>query len=369
MIFAEDLIKIIKKNKVNFFTGVPDSILKNLSTHLDKKTKHNHILSTNEGSSIAIATGYHLSTKKIPAVYFQNSGLGNAINPIISVAHKKVYSIPMLLIIGWRGAPKYPDEPQHEAQGQITKKMLSLMGINHYVLRTNKDLKKISKLIRIAKKNNKPVACLIEKGQLISKKKISKKLKKNKNDFLRSYVIEKILNNINPKTQIISTTGYTSRELNQIRKNNQIKNGKDFYMVGGMGHTSMIGLAGSIFSKKEILCLDGDGAVLMHLGSLALNGSFANKNFKHIIFNNSAHESVGDQKTLGNKINFKKICLGLNYKKYYFSNSQSSFNNNLKKFLNSKGPSLFEVKISLGSLKNLTRPKNLIKIKNNFKNN
>ena len=142
MIFAEDLIKTIKKNKINFFTGVPDSILKKLSIHLDKKNKYNHILSTNEGSSIAIATGYHLSTKKIPVVYFQNSGLGNTINPIISVAHKKVYSIPMLLIIGWRGAPKYPDEPQHKAQGQITKKMLSLLGINHYVLRSNKDLKK-----------------------------------------------------------------------------------------------------------------------------------------------------------------------------------------------------------------------------------
>ena len=366
MIFAEDLIKTIKKNKINFFTGVPDSILKKLSIHLDKKDKYNHIMSTNEGSSIALATGYHLSTKKIPAVYLQNSGLGNAINPLISVTHQKVYSIPMLLIIGWRGAPKYPDEPQHEAQGKITKKMLSLLGIDHCVLRSKNDLNKISKLVISAKNNNKPVACLIEKGQLLSKNN-KKLLKKNKNYFLRSYAIEKILENIKPKTHIISTTGYTSRELHQIRKDKNIKNGKDFYMVGGMGHTSMIGLTSSIFSKNEILCLDGDGAVLMHLGALALNGHFANKNFKHIIFNNSAHESVGGQKTLGDKINFKKLSLGFNYKNYYSANSKKTFNKKLKIFLNSKGPSLFEIKVDLGSIKNLSRPKNLTQVKNNFK--
>ena len=366
MILAENLIKIFNKNKINFFTGVPDSTLKKFTAILDKLKKDRHIISTNEGSAVSLAIGYYLSTKKLACVYFQNSGLGNAINPLVSIAHSKVYSIPMLLIIGWRGVPNSEkDEPQHITQGKITKRMLKLLNIKTCVLESDKNFKQLLNLITYSKKNNRPVACLIKRNILTSKKKTVSK-KRNTQGIERSYVIEKILKNINKKTRIVSTTGYTSRELYQIRKNKNLSQGRDFYMVGGMGHSSMVTLGISLQSKQETLCIDGDGALLMHLGSLNINANFGKKNFKHILLNNSAHESVGGQKTLADKIDFKKLTLGLGYKKFFNINNKILFEKKLKKFLNSQGPSFLEIKIKLGTLKNLIRPKNLISIKKKF---
>ena len=174
MIFVENLIKTLKKNNINFYTGVPDSILKNLSYYLDTLPKNRHIVATNEGSAASIGIGYHLSTKKIPCIYLQNSGFSNAINPLISIASHQVYSIPLLLIIGWRGSPKIPDEPQHQAKGKITTKLLKLLKINYCVIRKDKDLKKLNKMLKIATKKNQIVACLVEKKTLLLKKKIKK---------------------------------------------------------------------------------------------------------------------------------------------------------------------------------------------------
>ena len=154
MIFVEDFLKNLKKRNINFFTGVPDSVLKNFSTHLDKYKKIKHIISTNEGSAVGLATGYHLSSKKMAAVYLQNSGLGNAVNPLVSVTHPKVYSIPILLIVGWRGSPfvEKKDEPQHIAQGLITLKMLKLLNIKTCILLNKKNFKNLNNLITCAKK-------------------------------------------------------------------------------------------------------------------------------------------------------------------------------------------------------------------------
>jgi len=366
MIFAEDLIKIIYKKNINFFTGVPDSVLKKLSLHLDRLSKYKHIIATNEGSAIALAIGHFLSTKKLAAVYLQNSGLGNAINPLISIAHPKVYSIPMLLLIGWRGSPNVKkDEPQHFAQGNITLKMLKLLNIKTCILKNKKNFDQLSDLITFSKKNHKPVACLIENKTLISKNNIKiKKFEKNQID--RAYVIEKTLKNLKRKTKIISTTGYTSRELYQIRKNKKLSKGKDFYMIGGMGHSSMVALGSALHTKNEVLCIDGDGSILMHLGALSLSGNLGNKNFKHIILNNNSHESVGGQETLADKINFQKLSSSLGYINYFKASNKISFIKCLKKFLHSRGPSFFEIKIKVGTLKNLARIQNLIKIKKNF---
>ena len=174
MIFAEDIYKVLKKNDIKFFTGVPDSVLKNLSN----KFKKNHISVNNEGTAVSLAIGYYLSTKNLPCIYMQNSGLGNAINPLISIAHKDVYSIPSILLIGWRGSPNSKDEPQHIAKGKITKKLLNLIGIKFCILKKKSDLKKLNVLIKFSKKYKKSIACLIEKG-LISQKNITKIKKKN----------------------------------------------------------------------------------------------------------------------------------------------------------------------------------------------
>jgi phosphonopyruvate decarboxylase len=363
MIKAKNLIKILEKNKINFFTGVPDSILRSLSSYLEKYSIKKHVIASNEGAAISIGIGYNLSTKKVPCIYLQNSGLSNAINPLISIASKDVYSIPLFLIIGWRGSPKKPDEPQHKAKGKITLNLLKLLKIDYCILRKENDLKKLKKLIIKSKKNKSITACLVEKDTLEP----LKKREKNVNRYiLRSYFIKNFLNLIPKKCKIISTTGYTSRELMELRKNFNLNKGKDFYMVGGMGHSSSVGVGYALNSKKKVFCLDGDGSILMHLGALRTVGYLKNNNFKHIILNNNSHESVGGQLTNAAGIDFKKFSNSIGYRNYYKIDSPKIIKKIIKKFINSKGPSLLEVKIKNGSLKNLSRPKNLIKIKEKF---
>ncbi|MFL2889798.1 MAG: phosphonopyruvate decarboxylase [Pelagibacteraceae bacterium] len=366
MILVENLIKTLKKNKIDFFTGVPDSILKNFSLRIANLSKKKHVIATNEGSAISLGIGYHLSTKNIPCIYLQNSGLSNAINPLISIASREVYSIPLFLIIGWRGSPNKPDEPQHKAKGKITKELLKLLKIKFCVLRNEKDLLKINMLVKNSKKNKNIVACLIEKETL--------QLKKKKNKIiiskfgLRSNFIRKFLSLIPNGCKIISTTGYTSRELMEIRKEfkKSKSKGKDFYMVGGMGHSASVATGYALNSNKQIFCLDGDGSALMHLGSLRTAGYLKNSNYKHIILNNNAHESVGGQTTTAAGIDFLKLSKSIGYKKYFKINNKNNFEKTIKKFVKSRGPSLLEVRIASKSMKNLSRPKDLIQIKKKF---
>ena len=366
MINSKKLFEFFNKKNINFFCGVPDSVLKSLSSFFDKKNNQ-HLIATNEGSAIGIAIGYHLSTKKIPCVYLQNSGLGNAINPLSSITHKKVYSIPILILIGWRGGPNSHDEPQHKVTGKITKNLLKLLDIKYCLIKSYNDFNKISNLIKFAKKENKPVACLIENNILFSNEKI-KKLRKNDHEILRSNIIEVLLKNISYKTLIISSTGYTSRELFQLRKLKKLNNGKDFYMVGGMGHATSVSLGASIFNKNNTVCLDGDGSLLMHMGSLFSISIFGKKNLKYILINNNSHESVGMQPTYSEKIDFKLFSKSLGFNNFYRIIKNRDIQKILSKFLKSKGPSFLEIKTKSFNLRNLERPKKLIEIKNFFMN-
>jgi phosphonopyruvate decarboxylase len=364
MINPQKVINLLKINKTNFFTGVPDSVLKNLSSLLEKKSKKNHIIATNEGAAVSIGIGNYLATKNIPAVYMQNSGLSNALNPLISIAHQKVYSIPLILLIGWRGSPKFHDEPQHEVKGEITEKILRLLNIKYTILRTNKDLSKFDKQIKLAKKNKSIVACLIEKNTL---EKCEKKINKRKNSILEKEILLKnLLESFRKKTKIISTTGYTSRELIYLRNKYKFKNSKDFYMVGGMGHTSSVALGFSLSSNNDTVCIDGDGSLLMHLGSIKTAGTFANKNFKYILLNNNSHDSVGGQTTHANNIDFKKLSKSLGFKKFYQIKNNKNIKSIIKSFLSNNSLSFLEVKINNSKIKNLPRPSNLKKIKDNF---
>ena len=364
MIEAKELLNFIKKNCIRFFTGVPDSVLKRFITKVEKEKSH--IYTYNEGSSVAAGIGYYLNTKKIPCIYLQNSGLGNAINPLISVAHKKVYSIPLLLMIGWRGAPDKKDEPQHIIKGKITQKLLKLLNIKYVILNDKKDLKKIAALIDYSKKKSLPVACLIKKDVIFSK--TIEKTKINKNEIYRIKFIENLLKCLKKGDKIISTTGFTSRELFYLKKN--YKDINYFYMVGGMGHASSVslGLTQKNKSNKKIVCLDGDGSVLMHLGSLASIGNAKKNNLKHIILNNNCHESVGSQKTNFNNINLKLLAKAVGYKNYILVKKNNNINKIIQKFLNSNGSSLLEVRIKNQSIKNLPRPNNFTNVKNEFMN-
>lgn len=364
MIKVKSLINILKKNKSDFFTGVPDSVLKELSFELQNKTKKNHIIASNEGSAISIGIGHYLSTKKIPTIYMQNSGLSNALNPLISIAHPKVYSIPLILIIGWRGSPRIKDEPQHNVKGKITENLLKLLNIKYTIVRNDKDLKKFDKQIKDAKKNNSIVACLIEQGTLEkNNKKIKQKdyFKLDKETFFKTLL--KITDN---KSKIISSTGYNSREIMHIRQKYQLRKSQDFYMVGGMGHTASVALGYSLTTKKKTICIDGDGSLLMHLGSIKTAGTFASKNFKYILLNNNTHDSVGGQSTYANQINFEKLSNSLGFKKYYSIKDNQNLKKTLKQFLSGNGLNFLEVKVTNSKIKNLPRPKNLIKIKNQF---
>ena len=366
MIKVNSLIKILKKNKSNFFTGVPDSVLKELSSVLENKKEKNHIIATNEGSAISIGIGHYLSTKKVPCIYMQNSGLSNALNPLISIAHKKVYSIPLILIIGWRGSPKYKDEPQHNVKGQITERLLKLLDIKYTILRSSRDLSKFDRQIKKAKKNKKIVACLVEQGTLEKNKKNKKK--KDFYDLNKSLFLKTLLDAVKKNTKIISSTGYNSRELIYLRNKYSFKNSKDFYMVGGMGHASSVALGYSLFSNKQIICIDGDGSLLMRLGSIKTAGTFGKKNFKYILLNNNSHDSVGGQNTYANKIDFKQLSKSLGFKKFFSIKNSNDLKKNIKKFLTGNNLHFLEVKVSNTKDKKLPRPKNLIKIKNLFMN-
>ena len=367
MIRSNFFFSFLRKNNINFFCGVPDSTLKANDYYLSKLKKNKNIITHNEGGSIATAIGYYLSTKKIAAVYLQNSGLGNTLNPIASIADKDVYSTPMLLIIGWRGSPmdNHPDEPQHRLKGKITKKILALLKIKTCIINSEKDLKKLKQLIKYSKIKKRVVACLIRRGILVSKNKIGTNRDSLKSSFLRKDILNYITNLKLKNLKIFSTTGYTSRELYQIRKMSKSKT-KDFLNVGGMGHISSIAHGYALNSKKNVLCIDGDGSLIMHMGSMAVNGQYVAKNFKHIVVNNKQHESVGGQKTPIEKINFKMLSKCCGYKKYFFEKDFKSLKKQFKKFYSSPGPSFFEISVGPGTFENLLRPKDFKKIVKDF---
>ena len=364
MIDVKNLINLLKKNNCNFFTGVPDSVLKVFSAYLKSKSKNSHIIAVNEGSAVSIGIGHYLSTKKMPCVYMQNSGLSNALNPLISIANKKVYSIPLVLIIGWRGSPRINDEPQHNVKGKITENILKLLNIQYTILRNENDLKKFNKQIIFAKKNKSIVACLIEQGVLSNRTKQNKI--KNYYKLDKEFFLKKLLGSLKSKTKIISSTGYNSRELIYLNNKYKFKNSDHFYMVGGMGHTSSVALGYSLQTNKNTLCIDGDGSMLMHLGSIKTAGTFANNNFKYILLNNNTHDSVGGQKTYSSEINFEKLSKSLGFKKFFCIKKEIDLEKNIKKFLSCKHLSFLEVKIANSRIIKLPRPDNLIEIKNKF---
>ena len=354
---------------LDFFTGVPDSLLKDICAYITENTiDNNHIISSNEGSSVGLAIGYHLSTDKIPIVYMQNSGLGNIINPILSLADKKVYSIPMLLLIGWRGEPNVKDEPQHIKQGEITLDMLNTMGIDYEILPEKNELIEdtLFRLVSKIKQNSSPAALIIRKGTFSNYE-----LNDNNSKFEmnREDAIKIILHNLPNNSAVVSTTGKTSREVYEFRVNNNDNKNVDFLTVGGMGHCNQIALGIAMQKpEKNIICIDGDGAALMHLGALGIIGDISPKNFMHIVINNGSHDSVGGQPTIGFKISFSEIANKLGYKECLTFQNHKELKNYLERNTQINGPVLIEVLVNKGARSDLGRPKSTpIQNKNNFR--
>ena len=359
MIDPKDFIKALKRENIKFVTGVPDSLFKSLCLEFEKNpTGINHLTASNEGSSIGLAIGHYLSKKKPALVYLQNSGLGNTVNPLVSLADEKIYKIPIILLIGWRGEIdnnnfQIKDEPQHQKQGIITKKLLETLGINYLELNSksnvNHVLKKIKKYVL---KKSLPAAILVRKDTFRNNKvikKIKKKYPLSREAALK--ILVKQIPNFIPK---ISTTGMLSRELNELNKNLKLKS-STFLTVGGMGHALSIA-SGIAIAKpnKKVLCLDGDGALLMHMGALTTSSNI--NNLIHVLFNNESHDSVGGQKTSSNKIDFVKVAKASGYFYAISVSKKLQIEKTIKKALKQKYNSFVEIKCNAGHRENLTRP-------------
>tara|TARA_Y100001980_G_C14556714_1_gene349560 strand:+ start:2781 stop:3914 length:1134 start_codon:yes stop_codon:yes gene_type:complete len=344
--------------KVDNFFGVPDSLLKELCLCIDDSVpKNQHIIAANEGNAIAIAAGYHLATGRIPLVYMQNSGLGNAINPLLSLCDKDVYSIPLLLMIGWRGEIKSSDEPQHKKQGRIQIDLLNVLEIPYVIISGNdsKIENKLNQIMALTLEEQCPVAILVRKDTFAEYK--STLMPAYNESLKRERVIDIILKNIPNNSVIVSTTGKTSREIYEIREKNSQMHCQDFLTVGSMGHCSSIALGIAMNkSNKKIICIDGDGSLIMHLGILSTIGMLQPSNFYHILINNKVHESVGGQETSAKFISIPSLARATAYKKVISVDNEDSLKHAIVTFLDTKGPNFLEVVVKPGSRKNLGRP-------------
>ncbi len=353
---VETLVKIINSD---FYTGVPDSQLKALCNYLMDTygidPKH-HIIAANEGNCTALAAGYHLATGKTAVVYMQNSGEGNFINPVASLLNDKVYAIPVIFIIGWRGEPGIHDEPQHIYQGEVTVKLLDDMDIESFVIgkeTSDEEVEKTMEKFRGILKEGKDVAFVIRKGALTGAPKVEYK---NENIMKREEIIQHIVE-VSGDDPIISTTGKASRELFEARVANGQSHKYDFLTVGSMGHSSSIAL-GVALNKPEqrIWCIDGDGSVLMHMGSMAVIGSNKPKNLIHVVINNGAHETVGGMPTVAGSIDLVAVAKACGYPYAVKVENFEDLDRELKAVKRVSELSLIEVACSLGAREDLGRP-------------
>ena len=317
--------------------------------------RHN-IITANEGAAVALAAGYHLATGKVGVVYMQNSGEGNAINPLASLVDKEVYNIPILLLIGWRGCPGVQDEPQHVKQGKVTTGLLNIMGVNYDVLskEENKAAKQILKAVEAVKRNE-VYALIIEKDTFNAY--TLQNVERNNFTMSREEAIQTVVAALGEADTIISTTGMISRELFEYRTAMNQGHERDFLTVGAMGHASQIALGIALEKQdRKVWCFDGDGASIMHMGSMAIVANKAPQNYVHVVFNNGAHDSVGGQPTVGLKIDIPAIAKAMGYKHVYNVDTKEGLQELIGEIKVQEGPIFLQACVKQGNRKDLGRP-------------
>ena len=317
MINPSFFLKELQNIGVTSFYGVPDSTLKHFCSFISHKLpKEQHTICVNEGVAVSSAIGYHLATRKTPIVYMQNSGLGNSVNPLTSLTAREIYSIPLILLIGWRGEPKVKDEPQHIFQGRITKHMLETLEIPYDIVDSESDIKKIlSKACKFIQINQSPYGLLVRKDTFSTTLNSSCTETENNYQITREGAIQTIVDSKISNRIIVSTTGMASRELFEAREKRSQDHDSDFLTVGGMGNASSIALGIACnCTDKQIICIDGDGAALMHMGAMGTIGSIAPENLLHIVINNGEHGSTGGQPTVSREIDLCGIAKACGYK-------------------------------------------------------
>lgn len=351
--------KFVSVLESDFYVGVPDSRLKpfcNYLMHTYGIDEKHHIIAANEGNCVGLAAGYHLATGKVPVVYMQNSGEGNVINPVASLLNDKVYAIPMIFVIGWRGEPGIHDEPQHIYQGEVTLKLLEVMGISYFVLgkeTTEEEMISVMERFKTELAAGKNVAFVIRKGALSYDETV---VYKNTYTMNREEIIRHIIK-ASGNDPIVSTTGKASRELFELREAEGKGHEYDFLTVGSMGHSSSIALGIALHQlDKKIWCIDGDGAALMHMGAMAVIGANRPENLVHIIINNGAHETVGGMPTVATEIDFLKIAEACGYPFAVSVEDYTDLDMELEKAKQRTGLSFIEVKAEIGAREDLGRP-------------
>ena len=352
----EGLLQACEAAGVTYYCGVPDSSLAGLGPLVEAQSTCQHQIAVNEGQAVAWAIGYHLATGRLPLVYMQNSGLGHAMNPLLSLADPLVMGIPMILLVGWRGQPGQPDEPQHQRQGQITEALLRAMRCQPRLLASDPDhmQRQVSQAATAAQCQEQPVALLLAPGQCRPGPAETASVATLPS---REAAIEQIVASLPPRAAVVATTGKASRELFELRRRARQPHDQDLLVVGGMGHSASIAAAIALQqSTRPIYCLDGDGAVLMHLGALATTGSQAPANLYQFVLNNGAHESVGGQPTVGWDIDLPAIALACGYRQAHRCRDATELAGVLKELPSLVGPVLIEVWLSGPSRPDLSRP-------------
>lgn len=355
MVRPQLFVDVLKSFGIEFYTGVPDSLLKNLCAYITDNMGDNNIIAANEGGAVGIAAGYHLSTGKIPVVYMQNSGEGNVVNPFTSLIDKEVYNIPMIFVIGWRGEPGVHDEPQHVKQGRITLNLLDTLEIPYIILDEDETLAEtqLRQVCDSVKNNTSVYAIIIRKNTFDTY--VHKYDDKCDGYSSREDAIKKITASLEDNSCVVSTTGMISRELYEYRDASNVGHSRDFLTVGAMGHASTIALGIALHSKdRKIYCFDGDGASIMHMGNMAIIASKKPQNMVHIVFNNGAHDSVGGQPTVGFDIRLSDVASALGYE---YVLSTTSVEEAIYFISKSDGLTFIEIKVRKGNRSNLGRPK------------
>lgn len=361
--FLEELIK----HGSTLISGVPDSLLKGLLLEIEhSKLEFKHVPAVNEGNAVAIASGAFLATGLSQVVYMQNSGLGNSINPLVSLAHKRVYATPMLLVIGWRGEPNVADEPQHMVQGEITEAILNSMGISYHILDANYQTQ-ISDAYKKMAETNQPFALLVKKSVFNS----TTDDIEGKYHLNRKVVLSELLSSIERDALVIGTTGKSSREIYEIREVEGESHSNDFLTIGSMGHASGIATGLALNTNKTIYLIDGDGALLMHLGSLFNLVSNHLANVKYVLINNGSHQSVGGQKSLLEDYDESKLLIGLGFDNVIVVDKENEVTSSIERFKDTENCALV-FRVSNESSDSLGRPKetpkeNRSKFMENFK--
>lgn len=358
MLSTQYFIESLRKNYVDFFTGVPDSLLKDFCACLrENVARDNNIIAANEGNAIGLATGYYLATNKIPVVYMQNSGLGNCVNPLMSLTATEVYNIPMILLIGWRGEPGVKDEPQHIKQGKVTLPLLEAMGIKYAILSKNEYQfdNQLHDALNYIRESHDVFAFIVQKNTFEDYK------PQPKNDYIypmsREKAIRIVASLLQSEDVVVSTTGMISRELYEYRETIGGVHDHDFLTVGAMGHASQIALGIALqYKDRNVYCFDGDGAMLMHMGALAITGNLHPVNYKHIVFNNGAHDSVGGQPTVCLGMDITGVAVSCGYKNIHTVSEEQDLKNVFLQMAEEDGPCFLEIKVSKGARKDLGRP-------------